>query len=71
MRRKRVVVGKIKECGDHFHLEYECIGCRGSSLGPMNATKFETMCSDTGQRFIVVGFLDRMSRPKAVPNICG
>jgi hypothetical protein len=70
MRRKRVVVGKIKECGDHFHLEYECIGCRGSSLGPMNATKFE-LCVPIPARGSSLWDFDRMSRPKAVPNICG
>jgi hypothetical protein len=70
MSRKRIVVGKIRDCDDHFHLEYECAGCGEPSLGPMNTTRFETFCSDTGQEFIVVGFPSGRSYPKAPPNTC-
>jgi hypothetical protein len=70
MSRKKVVVGNITKCSDHFHLEYECAGCGESSLGPINTTKFETICSDTGQKFIVVGFHNGVTYPKAAPNTC-
>jgi len=70
MSRKHIVVGEIRDCDDHFHLEYKCAGCGEPSLGPANTSKFETMCSDTGQKFIVVGFPSSLSYQKAGPNTC-
>jgi hypothetical protein len=56
MSRRKFVVGKIKQCSDHFHVEFECPGCREIGPGPANNTRFEMVCSDTGQKYIVVGF---------------
>jgi hypothetical protein len=56
MSRKIVVVGKITECSDHFHLEYECPSCGAINVGPTNRSRFTTRCGVTGKKYRVVDF---------------
>jgi hypothetical protein len=54
--------GMVRGCGVLFHVEYECPGCHEIGFGPANNTRFDMTCSDTGQKYVVVGFLPNSSK---------
>jgi hypothetical protein len=54
MTRTTLIFGTLRPCGDHFHLQYNCLRCGAPQEFEENRTLGKSSCDIPGQEFIVV-----------------
>jgi hypothetical protein len=54
MIRTTLVFGTLRPCGDHFHVQYNCLRCGAPQDFEENRTLGKSSCDIPGYEFIVV-----------------
>lgn len=59
MRTDGVILGNLKRCGDHVHLEWVCPDCGSSGFTGGEDNPYRICCAITGREFLVVGIASK------------